>query len=1733
MKRKLTSLLLVLCMLLPLLPALPFGVLAATAVGAANATDFVKNKTYDFGDVPAYSWYTIKDQNYDYENDGFVKNTGYNDYIAKFNSLFEENVTYADMEQTDTVTFLGGYVTRENLGASSVYDAEKFNSGANNRTDLGTNSPAYSDDPNADPRDWLGGKHVFSYTIDPRKKEGYTGSQNIPKLIIVAGTQADEKSSCFALYYIIQELLTRTDDPQINYLRDNTVMIIIPALTPYNMDNYTYWNANGVNINRNYSTFWKHVNNTTAQTQYGGEEPFDQAEAQMMKKIIDENRDAFYLADCHTCTSGNLPAGDYEHLNWHAVPKSYDSYISRLEAAAETQIANLRENFKRFPYCDYTDEDKVGLITYTTTATTPSYAISQGILATTMEGFCGFPGAGAAGLYAPEVKEAYIETLVNWLMTVVREYATEKVESTDTVTSSFYPMGENYPTITNLPIDFLGHYDTAGLDNTSYKSYLSSSTDYAIVYNGGWQMGYLPTSLTTTEADGTVTAVNKTWGDFVKYDRIVTMAGTTKPTLFIAGNNSPYTGKSAMQMGVDYTWLSAFQGIGTTCEYFADPAIRYTAEYSGKINIDISDLTFTSETGVLLVLKNGEEIGRVEATPASSTYAIVNGVWVAGDTEPRKMEKTITISVEAGETIDFVYDADARVLYPELWGNIVGESSAIDSSKSSNTNTMMSDRIKYGITRYRFDISYVRNTETVNSSYAGQTTDSAITVSRPTTMMPFFTWYKADGTAFTANNSTAISTASYAEINQDLIKAGYISADASYAEALEQYKNYLREIATAVDITSDWRVGAMESETASTTTGTKFSTINKYAFLSQSNIYLGTGSSKYSKNVSDAHWYVSANYFEYQLNLYCLEDKLPVPTEGTTASDFKIPYDATMSSAATVPHPSATGSIPAGSCRPVADTGTGCEGIMLCPHNSGKKAAVAYVVPAGVAGEATLQVTEFFFAPSKTDSSTGVVTTYDKAFQWALIVNGEIKVNYTPYNPATDTIDDINNVLKENAVTVKGGDTVAFAITRTSAGAIWVSPALSITIDQTSAQVYTGTSSEVTVNRPTSMIPFFTWYNESGAIEAGESLSSATYATINQALITNGILTGEEDYATALTKYKNYLRNLAKAITANGDWMVGAMEGDTSVTVGANFNHINSYAFLSQSNIYLGVGSSTYSSSIGSGQLYVTENYFDFQLNTYCQGDALMQPTSGSSADDYVFETPYSSLTVTNVTHPTGAGSVMPAAMVRQPNETGNYEGILLAPHTTGSNKTGAIAYRVPTDMGGTVTLTVNSLYFGTSSKGTYCNGPFQWALYLNDQVIVDFGDVYTDGTDTLSKINDVLAANSIQVSEGDLIQFAIREQNTSLWISPSLTLTGLSETAGLRRVQFVQNGNVLVNTFAPVGSNLADVLTLAKLDSAITGKNGSTVNGVPYAADATLPVVGDTDVVVVDGMTAASLTIDDAYAMNIYLPQDAAATAAGVLVNGEKLAAVKQSDNRWKVSLGTIVAKDILSSTFTYTPYTTYAGGDLASPAAVTVATADLLNAYLTNEDETVVALAQATIDYAEAAEAYFANDPMTEETKTNLKASDGDLAALAATKSHTPADEDFKFFAATVALGDRVNFVLAVVPNNESATLADLENCKVTVSDTSFDGFISTSVEGTPAMIILVEGVAAVNISETLTFTVVDADGNAVSAPLTYSVSAYCARNFVENGETLENYLIRAIYRLGVAADAHENAQ
>jgi hypothetical protein len=42
------------------------------------------------------------------------------------------------------------------------------------------------------------------------------------------------------------------------------------------------------------------------------------------------------------------------------------------------------------------------------------------------------------------------------------------------------------------------------------------------------------------------------------------------------------------------------------------------------------------------------------------------------------------------------------------------------------------------------------------------------------------------------------------------------------------------------------------------------------------------------------------------------------------------------------------------------------------------------------------------------------------------------------------------------------------------------------------------------------------------------------------------------------------------------------------------------------------------------------------------------------------------------------------------------------------------------------------------------------------------------------------------------------------------------------------------------------------------------------------------------------------------------------------------------------------------------------------------------------------------------------------------------------------------------------------------------------------------------------------------------AVSATLTYSVNAYCARTF-DGSESGEQYVIRALYRLGVAAQSY----
>ncbi len=251
-------------------------------------------------------------------------------------------------------------------------------------------------------------------------------------------------------------------------------------------------------------------------------------------------------------------------------------------------------------------------------------------------------------------------------------WATEG-DGTYSTNFSFDATNPNFPTLDlpaateeSNPQYTFGPYDFSGLEANNGK------LDGAITYNGNWAIGALPVSWTNTKENGVYTVLPVVGTAFTPYNRITRAAAKE---LCITDSQGIWA-SSASGLGGGL-WLVSLAGVvvapinyvnvpndppvtpansdpRNSDTYRATGAIRYTAEYTGEINISMI-VGFHSANGIdLVVLHNGVEIGRVEndgTNLAAATY---------------DLEALQNVSVTTGDTIDFVSLGDPNYEYAQL-----------------------------------------------------------------------------------------------------------------------------------------------------------------------------------------------------------------------------------------------------------------------------------------------------------------------------------------------------------------------------------------------------------------------------------------------------------------------------------------------------------------------------------------------------------------------------------------------------------------------------------------------------------------------------------------------------------------------------------------------------------------------------------------------------------------------------------------------------------------------------------------------------------------------------------------------------------------------------------------------------------------------------------------------------------------------------------------------------------
>lgn len=323
-----------------------------------SASPFYRN--VNFGCLP-YGYF--RGLSNSYSEDGFTGNTQYADYIAKFKALMVGHEAY---------------VTETNLGNASD------------------------------------GQAIYLYDFKPVRWDNE--AKAIPKIIIVAGQHGAEKCNVFGLYYFVKDLLNNWfNSPQLEYLRHHVELMIVPVTNPYGFDNFINTNANGVNINRNYSSNWVLFDDTTS-LQYGGAQPFDQPESQIIRDLVLNNNDCVMLVDSHT--NSTVPAKSWDNLGYYGIEDRTDEYYERMRDALPELVSKLSPNWN-VDYNLNAPDTRFGFLTASAggNGALRTWAGDNNVLCVLIEGFSGF--VGDASPASPNVFKANEEQMVNWLITAM------------------------------------------------------------------------------------------------------------------------------------------------------------------------------------------------------------------------------------------------------------------------------------------------------------------------------------------------------------------------------------------------------------------------------------------------------------------------------------------------------------------------------------------------------------------------------------------------------------------------------------------------------------------------------------------------------------------------------------------------------------------------------------------------------------------------------------------------------------------------------------------------------------------------------------------------------------------------------------------------------------------------------------------------------------------------------------------------------------------------------------------------------------------------------------------------------------------------------------------------------------------------------------------------------------------------------------------------------------------
>lgn len=168
----------------------------------------------------------------------------------------------------------------------------------------------------------------YEYVISTGDYNEVVGSFNAkddnvkkPKYLVLSGIHGYEKTAVVSTYRLFRDIVAGYNIPA--HFKENCVVHFLPVGNPYSLDNNIRFNANGVDINRNFDWNWG-VN--VADGKNPGTAPASEQETQAVANWLNANKDAELLLDCHNMSPAKNEivtivglADSEEHNKWKKI----------------------------------------------------------------------------------------------------------------------------------------------------------------------------------------------------------------------------------------------------------------------------------------------------------------------------------------------------------------------------------------------------------------------------------------------------------------------------------------------------------------------------------------------------------------------------------------------------------------------------------------------------------------------------------------------------------------------------------------------------------------------------------------------------------------------------------------------------------------------------------------------------------------------------------------------------------------------------------------------------------------------------------------------------------------------------------------------------------------------------------------------------------------------------------------------------------------------------------------------------------------------------------------------------------------------------------------------------------------------------------------------------------------------------------------------------------------------